>query len=91
MSIPEPAQKRYDWTEYEIGCYADASLGWNHVRNALADIIEEYNKTLAEYLRNPEVGGDDEDEALEILNHYTESGLVWVLDDEGLFLLKESK
>lgn len=84
-----------DWTENEAGCYADASLGWDHVCNTLADIIEEYDKNLAKSLREdgqfPGDGSDNDNFqiALDILNEHTEEGMAWIVsNDEGLFLME---
>lgn len=73
---------------YAIGCYGDGSFGHAHVRQRLADLVEEYSEDLAEELRGEmSDDGGEEDGALEVLNEHTANdGVVWEFVDGDLML-----
>lgn len=80
------------FTQEDIGCWADGALGWAHVRRVLADLVRDTNPGLAEELEGPPSADMSEElEALALLQEVTEEGLVWTLDSEGLFLLREEE
>lgn len=93
MSKRQPEPKHYDWTENEVGCYALSVLGTEHIWNTFADLVEEYDKTTASLLRNPGDPCPDDCEiykaAMEVLYQHTDPSVKWVLDNDGLFLLKK--
>lgn len=60
------------YTKSDAGCYADSTYGHNHVREALADMVEECGASeLAERLRRGmSDDASEEYEALDLLNTY---------------------
>jgi len=66
------------------GCYADAALGWDHVRGRLAKLVEEF---LGDSRLSEELGGEISDdaseelEAIDKLNKITIGG-VWSLESD---------
>jgi hypothetical protein len=91
--------------EEDVACWADGSLGHEHVRERLASIIEDNipedsdfsaplftRDELIESLRS-EMPDDawDEFEAIDMLNQpeITEEGLVWWIEGGDLLLVKD--
>ena len=77
------------------GLYADAAFGWDHIREIMADMVEEWlgDKELAEELRGePPDDAGDEYEALDKLNEVTENGY-WEFSEygDGLVLIAEEE
>jgi hypothetical protein len=83
--------KAIAFTKDDIGCYADGCYGWDHVRETLADLIDQIDGTpdLIASL-NGEMPDDagDEYEALDVLNDATEAGLIWTFDNVDLLLME---
>jgi len=90
------------FTQADVGCHADHSFGWDHVRDVLADLVQCVHDSgrrsawtddcpLARKLRGPSPDDyGDEDEALEILQGATADGLVWVIDQDLLLTTSEA-
>jgi len=80
----------------EPGCYGDGVYGWDHVRDALAGLVESLGPLgadLAEELQG--LMSDDaseEDDALDLLNEHTTGGY-WAFGEngEGLMLYQEEE
>jgi len=82
------------FTQADVGCHADHSFGWDHVRDVMADLVEyvEPRSQLVSYLRGPSPDDyGDEDEALEILQGATADGLVWVIDQDLLLIPNDNE
>lgn len=89
MTEPRTAKKIY--LKEDVGCYADGSFGWDHVRARLADLVESLDANLADDLRSTMTDdAGEEEEALDLLQDVTESGLVWMLDGD-LLLVDEAQ
>lgn len=75
------------WVADDCGCYADGSLGHQHIRERLAGLVENQDPKLAESLRG-DMPNDawDEDEAIDMLNAQTEAGIAWFFQDGDLVL-----
>ena len=89
------------YTKKDVGCYIDGAFGEEHRRAKLADMIRNLETqemidhrgySVVESLANesPDDYGD-EDDALDILQEFTESGLVWTFESGDLLLLNESE
>ena len=83
------------FTAADVGCHADHSFGWDHVRDVLADLVEfgvgdPAFFSLATELRGPmpDDAGDEYD-ALDWLQKFTAEGLVWVIDQDLLLIEQE--
>ena len=89
------------YTKKDVGCYIDGAFGEEHRRTKLADMvrdletaemIEQRGYSVVESLSNENVDDiSDEDDALEILQEFTESGLVWMFEAGDLLLMDESE
>lgn len=86
------------WTKEDIGCHADASLGHQHCREALAQRIEAIDDStpkqwtdLAASLRG-DMSDDasEEDIALEILDEHCD-GVAFVFQDGDLMLVESEE
>ena len=77
----------------DCGCYADGSLGNDHVRNRLGGLVESYVDNadpdliaaLCDDVPPPDDAWDDR-EALELLNELCEDGVCWEFRDGDLVL-----
>lgn len=89
------------WSRGDAGCWADGAAGHKHVRNRLAQLVanvwtqemlDKYGYDVAEAL-DVEMSDDasEEDDALDILQEFTESGFVWEFVDGDLMLVNESE
>jgi len=100
VSQREPQIVHKDFTKNHVGCYAEGSLGFKHIINTMADLIEDYDKELADNIRTI-VEWPITDCALieevwlvnaeHLLKLHTEDWLTWNLDRRGLFLVEKSK
>ena len=69
----------------EYGCYADGGFSWVHVREVLADLVDDVRPDLADELRvNMSDDASEEYDALDALNAVTVGGC-WYFDMD-LFL-----
>lgn len=89
------------WNKHDAGCWADGALGHDHVRQRLAQLVanvwtaemlNQYGYDVAEAL-DLDMSDDagEEDDALAILQEFTESGLVWNFVDGDLTLMNEEE
>lgn len=75
------------FTRKSLGCWGDGAFGHAHVRARLAELVREYDYSLAELLRQPMTDDASEEyDALDVLNEDTCEGLVWDLVDGDLVL-----
>ena len=82
----------------DVGCYADGCTGHQHVRNTLAQLVEDTAprrdareiEPLVQSLRADVWPDDmsDENDAIEYLHKFTDARCVWELVDGELFLNK---
>ena len=85
------------YTQDSVGCYIDGAFGSKHRRLRLIDLIEDLvsltvSPGLVDRLYSP--ASDDlseEDEAIELLQKHTESGLVWIMEGGDLILTTEEE
>ena len=76
----------------DCGCYADGSLGHDHVRNRLRSLVETWvddaDPDLILSLDAPIMPDDawDEYEAIDLLNELCEDGICWEFSDGDLVL-----
>lgn len=85
------------WNQHDVGCWADGALGTMHVRQRLACLVanvwnsetfERFAYDIAEALDGlPSDDASEEFDALEVLQEFTESGLVWEFVDGDLMLV----
>jgi hypothetical protein len=89
------------YTKNNTGCYIDAAFGEDHRRAKLADLIRDletqemietrgYSVVESLAIESPDDFSDEED-ALEILQQFTESGLVWSFEAGDLILATEEE
>ena len=91
------------FTLADVGCHADHSFGWQHVRDTLADLVDAVDNdrlreddtcrlTTSAALHGPPPDDyGDEYEALEILQGATVDGLVWVIDQDLLLIPNDNE
>lgn len=73
----------------EPGVYIDSAAGHEHIRQVLANLVEEYAPDLASELRGaPSPDLSEEDDALDVLNQMTRGG-VWSFHNGDIILEKE--
>ena len=78
--------KRY--TLADRGCWADGAFGHEHLRAVLSGMVADLgNADLASELEGwPSDDMSEEDEALALLQEYTDEGLSWAFQDGDLIL-----
>jgi hypothetical protein len=87
------------WNKHDAGCWADGALGHDHVRARLAilvaqvwtaEMLDKYGYDVAEAL-DCEMSDDagEEQDALDIIQEFTESGVTWQFADGDLMLLAD--
>ncbi len=89
------------FTKDDCGCYAECGNGEDHRRSVLADTLreicidamtigsEEYNTAFTihnDLLKPSSEDYSEEDDAIDILNDYTEKGIYWEMVDGDLML-----
>jgi hypothetical protein len=95
------------YTKKDVGCWIDGAFGEEHRRAKLADMVRDLETremidtrgySVVESLSSAPTDSDripadfsDEDDALEILQEFTESGLVWTFESGDLLLLNETE
>lgn len=89
------------WNRNDVGCWADGALGIMHVRQRLACLVanvwnqelwQKYGYSIpAELDGVPSDDGGEEFDALEVLQEFTESGVVWMFDGGDLLLVKDEE
>jgi hypothetical protein len=88
------------WSKGDAGCWADSAAGHQHVRNRLAQLVanvwtpemlDKYGYDVAEAL-DAEMSDDagEEDDALDILQEFTDASLTWQFVDGDLLLLEDT-
>lgn len=79
-----------EYTPEDVGCYADGSLGHNHCREVLLELIEPHNpdSDLRAALK-ADMSDDawEEDAALEILNDHCHKNVLWTFEEGDLVLM----
>lgn len=72
----------------DVGCYADSSFGHDHIRDVLADYMDQLREPkLATELRSePSDDMSEEDDAIDILNENTTKGCSWGMYEGSLCL-----
>ncbi len=83
------------FTSKDIGCYADGANGQDHRRAILWELLDNLGDKrklplMAELKQKPSDGYGEEVDSIELLQDYTEEGLVWVQDGD-LLLMSESE
>ncbi len=89
------------WSIGDVGCWADGALGHDHVGAKLAQLVanvwtpemlDKYGYDVADAL-NKEMSDDagEEDDALEILQEFTDASLTWQFVDGDLMLFEENE
>ena len=83
----------------DCGCYADGAAGHEHVRERLASLLDDVQhpekQEHAELIES--LYGDmpddawDEDEALEVLDQYTDSRCAWIMEGGDLILTDQER
>ena len=82
----------------DLGCYGDGTLGHDHIRSRLAELVESVDggmrsesamEVMASLDGTMPDDAWDEDEAIEFLNSATEDGAQWILDGGDLLLVEE--
>lgn len=79
----------------DVGCYADGRYGQHLRREIMACLIESIlpnnsDSTLADELRGEvPVDYSDEDDAMDILQSVTANGIVWIIEEGGLYLIEQ--
>ena len=89
------------YTRRDLGCWIDGAGGQDHRRAKLRDMLEECFQVsdpamqsdiqrIQRYLED-DMSDDasEEDEAIEIIQHHTEEGLIW--EQDGDFCLREEE
>jgi hypothetical protein len=89
------------WNKNDAGCWADGALGHDHVRQRLAQLVanvwtpemlDKYGYDVAEVL-DKEMSDDasEEDDALDIIQEFTDASLTWQFVDGDLLLLEDTE
>ena len=82
------------YTKDDLGCYADGSLGHTHIREVLAEMVEDYYPSLAQELRaTPSDDFEEEDTAIELLNDKAVANeyILFAMVDGDLVLIEEKE
>ena len=86
--------RRIDFYRTGLGCIADGSYGQAHIRERLAELVQPYGrkgKALAIELGKPmSDDASEEDDAIDLLNNYTEDGIYFTMSNGDLLLVDES-
>lgn len=86
--------RRIDFYRTGLGCIADGSYGQQHIRERLAELVQPYGykgKKLASWLIGPPSDdAQDENDAIDLLNRYTEDGIYFTMSNGDLLLVDES-
>ena len=89
------------WNKHDAGCWADGAGGHAHIRARLAVLVanvwnaelkDKYGYDIPEALdQDMTDDASEEQDALDVLQEFTEAGLVWNFVDGDLLLLTEEE
>ena len=89
------------YTKKDVGCWIDGAFGLDHQRAKLADMIRDLETqemidtrgySVVESLASDAPDDDsDVDDALDILQQFTDADLVWCFESGDLLLMLESE